>query len=189
MARCILIAVLFAIILIRPSTAAAENTAVRCNQLPVNILVASTYRAWIVDLVARSPTLSRQCEAIARHPGVRVALDSTRRLIGFDRARTSFFRDDAGTLQATITIPMTRDFAELLAHELEHVLEQLEGVNLRRMAQVRDSGVREVGRNVFETSRAVEAGRAAAGETRACRDAGTPGCVGFQATLIAASKD
>lgn len=188
MARCLFVVSLFtAFILILPVEVTAEDAVGSCIQLPENIVVAPGYRAWIVDLIARSPTLRRQCAAIARSAEVRVSLDSTRRMIGHDRARTQFTRDTAGTLWATITIPMTREFAELLAHELEHVVEQIEGVNLKRMALVRDSGVREVARNVFETSRALAAGRAAAGEARTCAVPGD--ACGTRAVVMMAAKD
>jgi hypothetical protein len=167
-----------------PAVAAADDGEATCASLPGNFQVAAAYREWIVDLIARSPTLTRQCLAIAGAPGVHVLMDSTRRLVGLDRARTSFVRD-RGTLSATVTIPMTRDFVELLAHELEHVLEQIEGVNLRRLAQVRDSGVRAVGHNVFETARAFEAGRAAVRETHACQS-GADACAS-RVVLVAAA--
>lgn len=170
------------VVLSVPVPVAAEDAAGSCPSLPRNVEVASVYRDWIVERMAQSATLMRQCRAIARTPGVRITLDSSRRFIGPDRARTSFARDD-GRLWAVISIPMTRDFVELLAHELEHVLEQIEGVDLRQRAQARESGVREVAPNVFETTRALEAGRAAQRETRLC-STGAASC-GARVTLVA----
>lgn len=154
------------ILILVPVSSLAQSPGDACVELPSNIRVADGYRAWVVDLIARSPTLHRQCVAIARAPSVAVRFDFTHRLIGVDRARTSFTRDRGQVMSAVIAIPLSRDFTELLAHELEHVVEQIEGVNLRRLSQVRDSGVRQVGHNVFETTRALAAGRAAARETR-----------------------
>jgi hypothetical protein len=73
-----------------------------------------------------------------------------------------------------IDLPFDRDFAELLAHEFEHVIEQLEGVDLRQRATEPHSGVRKVDGGAFETDRANKAGRAAALEVVNCR-AGTEG--------------
>ena len=50
------------------------------------------------------------------------------------------------------------DITELLPHELEHVLEQVEGIDLPALAKRRASGVQEVGRGVYETERARGAG-------------------------------
>ena len=50
------------------------------------------------------------------------------------------------------------DHAELLAHEFEHVLEQIEGLDLRRMARERIRRLRDA-YAVFETDRAQAAGR------------------------------
>ena len=52
----------------------------------------------------------------------------------------------------------------MLAHEFEHVLEQIEGLNLRTLSRVKGSGVREVENAVFETERAQAAGEAVAAE-------------------------
>ena len=56
--------------------------------------------------------------------------------------------------------------AELIAHEFEHILEQLDGVDLNRW--VGHSGVRRVGGNregsPIETERACQVGRLVAGE-------------------------
>jgi len=54
---------------------------------------------------------------------------------------------------------------ELIAHELEHVLERLEGVNFLLGAQVRGSGISLSG-GTFETTRAIDAGRRVAREVR-----------------------
>jgi hypothetical protein len=54
--------------------------------------------------------------------------------------------------------------AELVAHEFEHVIEQIEGVNLRKLARAKGSGVHEIEREVFESDRAQAAGRVVAAE-------------------------
>ena len=54
------------------------------------------------------------------------------------------------------------DAAELIAHELEHILEQLDGVDLQ--AQAGNGVVWKAGDGAFETRRAIEAGRRVARE-------------------------
>jgi hypothetical protein len=62
-------------------------------------------------------------------------------------------------------------FGELLGHEFEHIVEQVEGINLRVLSRQRGSGVREVERELFETDRAQQAGRNIAEELRLARTA------------------
>ena len=77
-------------------------------------------------------------------------------------------RHAGGGQHAAVTIRSGNDPVELIAHELEHVLEQLDGVDLRSLAAVPASQVRgcECGEERYETVRAVRAGRAAAEEVR-----------------------
>lgn len=126
------------------------------------------------NLIHRSPTLYRQCLAIAAAANTLVMVNVGRSTTGDCRARTAFSRVRHGRLRAQVEIPVSADFAELLAHELEHVLERItERLDLRQLAQTRNSGVRQVARNTFETDRAFNAGMAAAGENslRAARTA------------------
>jgi hypothetical protein len=51
---------------------------------------------------------------------------------------------------------------ELLAHELEHVLEQVEGIDLDALAE--EGEARRLSDGSFETARAVQAGRRVAAE-------------------------
>ena len=53
---------------------------------------------------------------------------------------------------------------EYLAHEIEHVLEQVDGVDLHRSARGGLEGVQETQSSVFETARAIAIGRVVARE-------------------------
>lgn len=154
------------ITVLAPSMASAGSTG--CAALPANFQVAPMYRSTVETLVARSPTLTRQCLTIAAAHHVTVTLHAAQ-AGDHCRARTSFRRLGDGRLRASIAIPPSADFAELLAHELEHVVEQIEDIDLVSLAAIRNSGVHRVGRNVFETMRAKAAGLRAAGELVACR--------------------
>jgi hypothetical protein len=69
----------------------------------------------------------------------------------------------AGRLEADIYIVRQNMFVELLAHELEHVIEQLEGLDLQLAARQGRGRVRE---GAYETRRAIEAGRKVAAEVK-----------------------
>jgi hypothetical protein len=60
---------------------------------------------------------------------------------------------------AEVHLPPTNGLIELVAHEFEHVIEQIEGLDLKRSARIKGSGVRELEGRVFETDRAQAAGR------------------------------
>jgi hypothetical protein len=78
---------------------------------------------------------------------------------GSARARTAVSRHAHGSIRATIELPAATDLTELVAHEFEHVIEQLEGIDLRALAQQHADGVIELQNGAFETVRARAAGR------------------------------
>ena len=67
-----------------------------------------------------------------------------------------------------MSIPPVDDHVELIAHELEHVIEQLDDIDLRTLAKVPSSGVKrcEGREEAYETVRAIRAGRAVSDEVR-----------------------
>jgi hypothetical protein len=67
-------------------------------------------------------------------------------------------------IRADVHLPPGTDYSELIGHEFEHLLEQVEGLDLRRLARVRGSGVWSVERELFESDRAQDAGRIVAAE-------------------------
>ena len=70
-------------------------------------------------------------------------------------------------IHAEVHLPPGSNLTELVAHEFEHVIEQIEGINLRKLAGKKDSGVREVEGKAFETDRAQKAGLVVAAEASA----------------------
>jgi hypothetical protein len=60
--------------------------------------------------------------------------------------------------RATVKIFMPNDYVELIGHEFEHLLEQIEGLDLAALAEMsRQARRHEDG--AFETVRALDAGR------------------------------
>lgn len=130
---------------------------------PVNIQIDPLLKPVVAKLLQQSPTLRRQWQAIAAAPILRVMLVSTPvlRETPSARARTEISRFTFGAIRAVVELPAVVDITELLPHELEHVIEQLEGIDLAALARRNSSGVQEVSRGVYETSRARNAGFAA----------------------------
>ena len=72
--------------------------------------------------------------------------------------RTIVHRAGDQTVVALVDIRVFGDRTELLGHEIEHVIEQLEGLDLRRLAAA-GQHVWESHRGMFETDRAIRAGQ------------------------------
>lgn len=116
-------------------------------------------------LSERSPTFKTQCDRIAAAPHLRVRITIDTHMPNYCRAFTVISRTGQ-QLRADVHLPASADHAELMAHEFEHLLEQIEGLDLRQLARVRGSGVREIERELFESDRAQAAGRIVAAEAR-----------------------
>ena len=145
---------------LHPAVLAARVS--RWHQLPPNIRTTEDLKPIIEDLLERSPTLREQAAriAIARHTWVSVTL-SGGRLPSLTRARSTARRYHTGLLVVDVEIPpASQDFAELLAHELEHVTEFVDGVDFKKLAKSRNTGIVQCRSDgSFETERAQKAGR------------------------------
>lgn len=145
--------------------AAAGETTVRRVPLPVNVTSQADVRELIEETAALSPTVRRQLAAIAEAPA-RVEVRVTGApMPAMSRARTTIRKYEGGFIEAEIVLPVNSDRVELLAHELEHVVEQIERVDLAALERAGHAWRDALG--VFETERAHAAGRAAAAEVDA----------------------
>jgi hypothetical protein len=115
---------------------------------------------WVLE---HSPRFRQQCRTLAAAPRLRATVTvSYRQLTGTSRARTAFRQTETGGLDAQIEIGSASDISELLGHEFEHLIEQLDGVDLSAMA--RGGEARRLTDGAFETERAIAAGQQVAGE-------------------------
>jgi hypothetical protein len=129
----------------RPEPAAAEN-----------IRVSYPLRSCVSMMLSRSGTFRRTYDAIARRHDVRVTLALEPRRNRHTRAVTNVRSFAGGNRVADIRLQTTVDVVELIAHELEHVREQIEGTNLLLLS-VATTEVRRTGKS-FETRRGIETG-------------------------------
>jgi hypothetical protein len=137
--------------------------------LPANI-EGGVLQQQALDLLQRSATFRQQCRLIAASRILRVTLAVGRDMEDRARAQTVMHRYQAGAIRAEVTLGFSEDFLELLAHEFEHILEQVDHVDLRGLAGVRGSGVHQVESDLFETERAQRVGRMVAAEVRDRRE-------------------
>jgi hypothetical protein len=136
--------------------------------IPPNLEVSSVYRALLADMLRQSPTFRRQLLRIAgaQHLTIRLQWVPSSWLGGV-RAKTQFTTESNGRLSANIDIAKRERDIELIAHEIEHVIEQLDHVDLRTKAGQPDSGVHAFdGPGVYETNRAIRVGVQVAQEVR-----------------------
>ena len=163
------------VLLARSSSTAARayeavSLAPSSTALPINLVVTPFYIPAINRLRRDSPTFRRQCDRIAAAPQLLVTIESEPpRPLLRPAALTQVVRYENGRIRATVRIPASSRTEELIAHELEHVLEQLDGIDLRAKARLRATGVHscdcgDVKAAVYETARAVSAERRVARE-------------------------
>ena len=149
---------------------AAESRAVFAGpaQLPANVAIAPAFESIVAEMLRRSPSFRAQCSRIARAGHVRVVV---RRSLMAPRqsAVTRLTRQQGGRLDAEVELSPFGEDALLIAHEFEHIIEQLDDVNLAALANRRGTGVRtDPASGHFETERAIDMGQRVAREvTRA----------------------
>jgi hypothetical protein len=153
-------AVLVAVILVVPSLAFAQSAEQqdqrRCAAaIPANV-DPGLFAPDMLALLRISQTFRAQCDRIAADPRVRVRLAIVYNVEDNGRAQTILRRDKTGVLVADVDVLFGENYRELLAHEFEHVIEQLDGVDLRQEAA--EGRAWEVASGVFETRRACLAG-------------------------------
>ena len=73
------------------------------------------------------------------------------------RAVTVLARYESGYLRAEVTLVFAENYIELVAHEFEHVLEQVDGIDLRARAALGQA--RHLPDGAYETPRATLAGQ------------------------------
>ena len=134
-------------------------------ELPANIELLHDIQQPIQSIYDRSPSFRAQLERIAGAENLRVTVRIDPAIPGRCRAFT-IVQHHGRKIRADVHLPPSSDHSELLAHEFEHILEQIDGLDLRSLARLRDSGVYELQYAVFETDRAQAAGRLVLSESR-----------------------
>lgn len=154
----------------RAETPRQDNQAGRCLIVHSTLHVDSQLRAIVHAMWHRSPTFQRQVARLSQEVDLDTTLNIWTPTAFSDRRADTLLRHDAGGLRsATVRIKLPNresTIVELIAHELEHIVEQLDGVNLRLAASRSgvDNGVRRSNAGHFETERAHRVGLAVMAE-------------------------
>jgi hypothetical protein len=148
------------------SHAQTEDQPGRVRRWPCVLIVHSPLLEVLEDVWDRSPTFRRQCDGLAEARAVVVLQWAT--MNSESRASTHMRRQD-GVIVATISVPTGLDTVELVAHELQHVLEGVRGLDHKAEASRSGSGVWRAASAYerYETQAAIDAGRQVVKELRA----------------------
>jgi hypothetical protein len=134
------------------------------RELPRNLRVPSNMRPMLLRMLQTSATFRRQIATLSAKPAVRMTVNYGG--IRGDRnyhALSTVRKHQWGAMVVDTTVFVPTDLAEIIAHELEHVCEQMEGVDLRSLSRLKGEGVYDLNGH-FETARAIRAGQEAARE-------------------------
>lgn len=131
--------------------------------LPANIHLENGLEPIVRWMLEHSATFRQQCRALAAAPHVSARVRYAMRAPGAaSRARAVFRERSSGVLTADIELGLGADLVELIGHEFEHLLEQLDRVDLRGLARA-GLAVR-MPDGAYETTRAITAGRRVSAE-------------------------
>ena len=166
-----LVTVIIFVIFGAQTIAEREGPAACARTLPVNIDLPCDLERMLARIYRSSATFRTQCDRIgdAGTLSVSVRLDT-----GIPRSCQAFtiFSRRGRLLHADVHLPPSGTLmAQPVGHGFEHVVEQLEGLDLRSLARIRGSGVHESSLNMYESVRAQHAGLLVAGEASTRRAA------------------
>jgi len=156
-----------------PPPASARVCAAEDGTMPRNIVLREPFDEVTREMLALSPTFRAQCARLAEGGDgllviVRLDMQAPRQFA----ARTLMGRTPEGSLLARMMVRLQPDYTEIIAHEFEHVVEQLDQWQLRTMALAKGEAaghVHEVAPEVFETERAIRIGQLVEAEVFAAR--------------------
>ena len=145
-------------------TAAAPAVTGAPAALPCRVLVQKHLLPLVDEGWMRSATFRRQCRRLAE-AGATVLLQgaATGQSRWDGESRIGVLAD--GHVMARVRVRRGRESVEVIAHELEHVLERVDGVHPAFGAASAGSGATVAG-GAYETKRAQQAGRKVAAEVR-----------------------
>jgi hypothetical protein len=130
---------------------------------PTKIWVQSNLRETVSRMWAASPTFRRQCLRVQRAGAVQVQLRLDPQLANDPehRATCELRLYTSGGIIARVKVAPERT-TELIAHEMEHVCERLDGINVEEEARAHRPGYYRMDAEQhwsYETDRAIRVGR------------------------------
>jgi hypothetical protein len=128
------------------------------GRMPNSVQFTGLLKESLEEMLSRSDGFRGQCERLSLHPSVYVRLKlAPAPLPNAFHARTFIVHTLEGPIIAYIEIDPRSSWPEWIAHEIEHVLEQADGVRLFDLMRQHHSW--ESSESTYETQRAIDAGR------------------------------
>ena len=129
-------------------------------------LKAGVFQARIDDMWRRSATFKRQCDRLAAAPWLTTTVLAVPTAAGASgvRADTVFSGPVGRVARADVRLSFADQSPELIAHEIEHIIERLDGIDMRDHVMAGSAYPNSWG---YESHRAVEVGRRVAREMAA----------------------
>ena len=168
----VVIGTLSSLTLLAPTTApyakgGAVTPATVCDAdapgLPPSIALETGLEPIVRWTLENSPTFRRQCRVLAAASQLTATVRVTARTPDSnERALSVVRRAPSGRIDVSIEIHNSSNLSELLGHEFEHVIEQLDGVDLQRLQSSGEA--RRIESGAFETRRAIAAGQRVSAE-------------------------
>jgi hypothetical protein len=129
---------------------------------PTKIWVQPVLRELVSQMWLTSPTFRRQCQQVQAEPSIQVQLRLDPTLIDNvqHRAVCELRIYTGGAIIARLSVAPIK-LPELIGHEMEHVVERLDGIHVERESRAQKPGfyVVDSTRRSYETDRAVRVGR------------------------------
>ncbi len=150
------------------SVARANGDAMDRNvrpELPHNLILSREARRLLEKVWLRSPTFRLQCARISQAHWMKIKFSLVPKQSRPKKYRAQTFVNRR-TGMAKVEIFLPDDWVELIGHEFEHVLEQVEGVNLAALVAEKGGQAHRHADGAFETERALNAGRRVRAEYR-----------------------
>jgi len=152
----------FALMLLVAAPLAAQPAVDTAAGLPFNVQINPVLIPVVRELLAASPAFAAQCARIGEARYVRVTINPVMSSSTTSRgtARTAMRRFSGGALVAAVDMPVPLtlvEYAELFGHELEHILEQIDRVDLAALSET-GQGASRLSDGAYETVRARRAG-------------------------------
>ena len=136
----------------------------RPDEGPPPNLEPGVFQAQIEDMWRRSATFRRQCDRLAAAPGLTTTIHVAPTGASGLRAGTVFSGPAGQARRADVRLLLADQSPEVIAHEIEHIIERLDGVDLRDHVGAGSAYANSWG---YESHRAVEIGRRVAREMAA----------------------
>jgi hypothetical protein len=130
------------------------------TEWPCQLVIDTDLKPFAMQAWERSATFRKQCGILAAANAIVIVRSASARETMRAYARITEY---AGGIYANVRVRPGANAVELIAHEIEHVVERIEGVNLLLESIHKPTRV-FLRAGAFETLRAVEAGRRVAQE-------------------------